>query len=164
MALAPGTRLGAYEIQSLIGSGGLGEVYRARDTRLDRTVAIKQLALPHRGRFEQEARAIAALNHPHICQIYDIGADYLVLEYIDGSALTGPFPTERAIQLAIQIARGSADFLKKDLVAAVSGVKDEQVRVAFQEANRKAATALNDYAAWLEREKLPKASLDFALG
>jgi uncharacterized protein (DUF885 family) len=68
------------------------------------------------------------------------------------------------VELAVQIARGSADFLKKDLVAAVSGVKDEQVRVAFQEANRKAASALNDYAAWLEREKLPKASLDFALG
>ena len=68
------------------------------------------------------------------------------------------------VELAIQIARGSADFLKKDLVAAVSGVKDEQVRLAFQEANRKAASALNDYAAWLEREKLPKASLDFALG
>src|SRR2546426_2371158 len=68
------------------------------------------------------------------------------------------------VELAIQIARGSADFLKKDLVAAVSGLKDEQLRVAFQAANRKAANALNDYAAWLEREKLPKASLDFALG
>ena len=68
------------------------------------------------------------------------------------------------VELAVQIARGSADFLKKDLVAAVSGLKDEQVRSAFQEANRKAASALNDYAAWLERERLPKASLDFALG
>jgi uncharacterized protein (DUF885 family) len=68
------------------------------------------------------------------------------------------------IELAIQIARGSADFLKKDLVAAVSGLKDEQLRVAFQAANRKAANALNDYATWLEREKLPKATLDFALG
>src|SRR5213594_60082 len=68
------------------------------------------------------------------------------------------------VELAIQIARGSADFLKKDLVAAVTGLKDEQVRSAFQEVNRKAASALNDYAAWLEREKLPKASLDFALG
>jgi uncharacterized protein (DUF885 family) len=68
------------------------------------------------------------------------------------------------VELAVQIARGSADFLKKDLVAAVSGLKDEQLRSAFQEANRKAASALNDYAAWLEREKLPKASLDFALG
>ena len=68
------------------------------------------------------------------------------------------------VELAIQIAKGSADFLKKDLVAAVTGLKDEQLRSAFQEANRKAANALNDYAAWLEREKLPKASLDFALG
>jgi uncharacterized protein (DUF885 family) len=68
------------------------------------------------------------------------------------------------VELGIQIARGSSDFLKKDLVAAVSGLKDEQLRVAFQAANRKAATALNDYATWLEREKLPKASLDFALG
>jgi uncharacterized protein (DUF885 family) len=68
------------------------------------------------------------------------------------------------VELAIQIAKGSADFLKKDLIAAVSALKDEQLRVAFQEANRKAANALNDYAVWLEREKLPKASLDFALG
>jgi uncharacterized protein (DUF885 family) len=68
------------------------------------------------------------------------------------------------VELAVQIARGSADFLKKDLVAAVSGLKDEQLRPAFQEANRKAANALTDYAAWLEREKLPKASLEFALG
>jgi len=68
------------------------------------------------------------------------------------------------VELGIQIARGSADFLKKDLVAAVSGLKDDQLRVAFQAANRKAATALGDYAAWLEREKLPKATLDFALG
>jgi uncharacterized protein (DUF885 family) len=68
------------------------------------------------------------------------------------------------VELAIQIARGSADFLKKDLIAAVGALKDEQLRVAFPEANRKAANALNDYAAWLEREKLPKASLDFALG
>src|SRR5437773_3202849 len=68
------------------------------------------------------------------------------------------------VELAIQIARGSADFLKKDLVAAVTGLKDEQLRVAFQAANRRAATALSDYAAWLERDKLPKATLDFALG
>src|SRR5216110_2057058 len=68
------------------------------------------------------------------------------------------------VELAIQIAKGSADFLKKDLVAAVAGLKDEQIRVAFQESNRKAANALTDYAVWLEREKLPKASLDFALG
>src|SRR5438046_3065048 len=68
------------------------------------------------------------------------------------------------VELAIQIARGSSDFLKKDLIAAVAGIKDQQLRVAFQESNRKAANALNDYAAWLEREKLPKASMHFALG
>src|SRR5881396_642538 len=73
--------------------------------------------------------------------------------------LPGPF-----VELAIQIAKGSADFLKKDLVAAVSGLKDEQLRVAFQAANRKASNALSDYATWLEREKLPKTTLDFALG
>src|SRR5947199_493721 len=76
-----------------------------------------------------------------------------------GEKLTKPF-----VELAIQIARGSADFLKKDLVAAVSGLKDEQLRIAFQAANRKASNALRDYATWLEREKLPKATLDFALG
>src|SRR6266704_2316662 len=76
-----------------------------------------------------------------------------------GDVLPKPY-----VELAIQIARASSDFLKRDLVAAVAGLKDEQVRVAFQEANRKAASALTDYAAWLEREKLPKASLDFALG
>ena len=71
---------------------------------------------------------------------------------------------EPFVELAIQIARGSADFMKKNLVDAVSGLKDDQLQVAFPDANRKAATALIDYAAWLEREKLPKASLDFALG
>jgi len=76
-----------------------------------------------------------------------------------GDVLPKPY-----VELAIQIARASSDFLKRDLVAAVAGLKDEQVRVAFQESNRKAANALTDYAVWLEREKLPKASLDFALG
>src|SRR5437879_11110150 len=76
-----------------------------------------------------------------------------------GETLPKPF-----VELAIQIAKGSADFLKKDLVTAVSGLKDEQLRGAFNEANRRAANALTDYAAWLEREKLPKSSQDFALG
>jgi serine/threonine protein kinase len=73
MALTAGTRLGPYEILAPIGAGGMGEVYRALDTRLNRTVAIKVLNGPHSDCFEQEARAIAALNHPHICQIYDTG-------------------------------------------------------------------------------------------
>src|SRR5262245_21340294 len=89
----------------------MGEVYRARDTRLDRTVAIKVLpaALAHDSdrlrRFEHEARAIASLNHPHICQLYDIGQGYLVLEYIDGAPLRGPVAAPEAVRQAIQIAR-----------------------------------------------------------
>jgi eukaryotic-like serine/threonine-protein kinase len=74
---ASGMQLGPYEILAPIGAGGMGEVWKARDTRLGRIVAIKRLRAAHRGRFEQEARAIAALNHPHICQIYDVGPDYL---------------------------------------------------------------------------------------
>ena len=110
MSLASGTRLGPYEILAPIGAGGMGEVYRARDSRLGREVAIKVLpaafaADPDRlHRFEQEARAIAALNHPHICQIYDVGPDYLVLEYIEGQPLQGPLRAEEAVRLAIQIA------------------------------------------------------------
>ncbi|HEY7443958.1 MAG TPA: protein kinase [Vicinamibacterales bacterium] len=103
MTLSPGTRLGPYEITRLIGSGGMGEVYRARDTRLDRVVAIKRL-IAQVDRFEQEARAIAALNHPHICQIHDVGPDYLVLEFIEGSPPRGPMPIPEAVRLAMQIA------------------------------------------------------------
>jgi serine/threonine-protein kinase len=103
MLLAPGTHLGPYEILAPIGSGGMGEVWKARDTRLGRVVAIKRLHGQHGERFEQEARAIAALNHPHICQIFDIGPDYLVLEHIDGKPLQGPLPVEEAVRLAIQI-------------------------------------------------------------
>ena len=104
MSLSPGVRLGAYEIIALVGAGGMGEVYRARDTRLDRRVAIKVLpaalaADPQlRERFDREARAISSLNHPHICALYDIGhqdpatgsgqaVDYLVLEYLEGETL-----------------------------------------------------------------------------
>ncbi len=104
MALSPGDTLGPYQILSALGAGGMGEVWKARDTRLDRTVAIKQLKGQHSARFEQEARAIAALNHPHICQIYDIGPDYLVLEYVEGKPLKGPLPAEQAWTLARQIA------------------------------------------------------------
>ena len=111
LALTPGTRLGPYEIVVLLGAGGMGEVYRARDSRLDRDVAIKVLpaAVAHDvgrlRRFEHEARAIASLNHPHICQLYDIGPGYLVLEYIDGEPPRGPIPAPEAVRQAIQIAR-----------------------------------------------------------
>jgi eukaryotic-like serine/threonine-protein kinase len=119
MALAPGARLGPYEIVSPAGAGGMGEVYRARDTRLDRTVALKVLppALTNdaaaRQRFEREARAVAALSHPHICPLFDIGhqdgTDYLVMEYLDGETLAarlarGKLPLDQALHYGIQIA------------------------------------------------------------
>jgi TolB-like protein/tRNA A-37 threonylcarbamoyl transferase component Bud32/Flp pilus assembly protein TadD len=104
MSLAPGTRLAPYEILALIGAGGMGEVYKARDTRLDRIVAIKQLKGQHSARFQQEARAIAALNHPNICTLHDIGPDYLVMEYVEGKPLRGPLRVEEVVRLALQIA------------------------------------------------------------
>jgi len=103
MTLTAGTRLGPYEILAPIGAGGMGEVYKARDTRLHRTVAIKVGAEQFTERFEREARAVAALNHPHICTLYDVGPNYLVMEYIEGSPLKGPLPLDEAIRLAGQI-------------------------------------------------------------
>ncbi|MBI1787777.1 MAG: serine/threonine-protein kinase [Acidobacteria bacterium] len=104
MALSPGERLGPYEILSSLGAGGMGEVYKARDTRLDRIVAIKVLNGPHTERFEREARAVAALNHPHICSLYDVGPDFLVMELVEGKPPQGPLPVEEALRYAIQVA------------------------------------------------------------
>src|SRR5712691_11342484 len=92
MEMTPGDRLGPYEILASIGAGGMGEVYKARDTRLDRIVAVKVSKQEFTERFEREARAVAALNHPHICQLYDVGPNYLVMEYVEGSPLKGPLP------------------------------------------------------------------------
>ncbi len=119
MGLSTGTRLGPYEIVSAVGAGGMGEVYRARDTRLDRTVAIKVLPqhladTPEaRQRFEREARAVSALNHPHICTLHDVGSqdgtEFLVMEYLEGETLAarlekGPLPLEQVLKLGIEIA------------------------------------------------------------
>ena len=104
MPLTPGTRLGPYEILTPIGEGGMGEVYKARDTRLDRTVAIKKSNERFSDRFEREARAVAALNHPHICTLHDVGDDYLVMEYIEGRPIAGPLPVADAVRYAIQAA------------------------------------------------------------
>ena len=97
MALASGQKLGPYEIVGPLGAGGMGEVYRARDTRLDRTVAVKILPShlssdpEFKQRFEREARTVSSLNHPHICQLYDVGshdgADFLVMEFLEGETL-----------------------------------------------------------------------------
>jgi serine/threonine protein kinase len=103
VALAPGTRLGPYQVIAQISAGGMGEVYRARDTRLDRLVAIKVSQDQFSERFEREARAVAALNNPHICALYDVGHNYLVMELIDGLPLTGPLPLEQAVELGTRV-------------------------------------------------------------
>jgi eukaryotic-like serine/threonine-protein kinase len=118
MGLPTGTRLGPYEIGAPLGAGGMGEVYRARDTRLDRTVAIKVLPqhladTPEaRQRFEREARAVSALNHPHICTLHDVGSqdgtEFLVMEYLEGETLAarlekGPLPLEQVLKLGVEI-------------------------------------------------------------
>jgi serine/threonine protein kinase len=109
MPLKIGSKLGPYEILAPIGAGGMGEVYRARDTRLGREVAIKVSSAHFTERFEREAKAIAALNHPNICQLFDVGPDYLVMELIEGPTLGekiagGPVPVKEAIDIARQIA------------------------------------------------------------
>jgi len=103
MPLASGTKLGPFEIQTLLGVGGMGEVYKATDTRLGRSVAIKILKGGHLDRFKVEARAIAALNHPHICALHDVGSDFLVMEYIEGQPLRGPLPAAQALRIALEI-------------------------------------------------------------
>jgi eukaryotic-like serine/threonine-protein kinase len=103
MPLSAGAKLGPYEIVAPIGAGGMGEVYKARDTRLDRIVALKVSKTEFTERFEREARAIAALNHPHVCQLYDIGPNYLVMEYIGGAPLRGPLPLDQVLKHAAQI-------------------------------------------------------------
>src|SRR5579863_4962070 len=135
MALTSGTKLGPYEIQSPLGAGGMGEVYRARDTRLERTVAIKVLPADLssdpdlRERFDREARAISSLNHPHICILHDIGnqdgTSYLVMEYLEGETLAsrlskGPLPIDQFLRYAIEIADAldaahSAGIVHRDL-------------------------------------------------
>jgi serine/threonine protein kinase len=109
MPLSAGDKLGPYEILASIGAGGMGEVYRARDARLNRDVAIKVSDAQFSERFEREAKAIAALNHPNICQIYDIGPNYLVMECVDGVPIVSleqpqALPPAEALRLATQIA------------------------------------------------------------
>jgi serine/threonine protein kinase len=119
MGLTSGSRLGPYEILAQLGAGGMGEVYRAKDTRLDRIVAVKILSAQHswnsdmRQRFEREAKAISSLTHPHICVLYDIGQqdgiDYLVMEYLEGETLAeritrGPLSIEQVLRYAIEVA------------------------------------------------------------
>ena len=121
MPLPSGTKLGPYEVQSPIGAGGMGEVYRAKDTRLDRTVAVKILPShlsdnpDAKQRFDREARAISSLNHPNICTLHDVGhqdgVDLLVMEFLEGETLAdrlakGPLPTEQVLRFGIEICEG----------------------------------------------------------
>ena len=115
MSLSAGTRLGPYEILSLIGAGGMGEVYKARDTRHDRVVAVKVCAEQFSERFEREARAVAALNHPNICALYDVGPNYLVMEYVEGPTLSGPIALAEALPIARQMPKRWRQRMRKAL-------------------------------------------------
>src|ERR1017187_10092543 len=108
MTLSPGAKLGHYEIVSMIGKGSMGEVWKAHDPRLGRDVAIKVSAAQFTDRFEREAKTIALLNHTNICTLFDVGPNYLVMEYIEGATLAdqiaqGPIALEEALVLAKQI-------------------------------------------------------------
>jgi len=166
MAVVSGQRLGPYEILSAVGIGGMGEVYRARDTRLDRTVAIK--ILPDRladrpdlrERFEREARTIASLNHPHICVLHDIGrhngTDYLVMEYLEGDTLAqrlekGPLPFEQVLLYAIEI----ADALDK---AHRKGITHRDLKPGNIVLSKMGAKLLDFGLAKLRKETVPAAS------
>jgi serine/threonine protein kinase len=108
MPLAVSERLGPYEILALIGAGGMGEVYKARDTRLNRIVAIKLSNEKFSERFERGARAVAALNHSNICQLFDDGPNYLVMEYVEGSPIAPVDNARKLLDLAVQVADGMA--------------------------------------------------------
>src|SRR5258708_21548796 len=100
MPLASGAGLGPYEILNPIGAGGMGEVYKARDTRLDRMVAIKQSKEAFLERFEREPRVIAALNHNNICQLYDVGPDYMVMQLVEGTPIAPGETTRKLLDIA----------------------------------------------------------------
>jgi eukaryotic-like serine/threonine-protein kinase len=116
MPLSIGDKLGPYEVLARIAAGGMGEVWKARDTRLDRMVAIKVSQERFSERFAREARAVAALNHPHICTLHDIGPDYLVMEYIDGQPLQGPLSLEQVLKYGGQICDALDAAHKKGIV------------------------------------------------
>ena len=121
MTLQPGTQLGPYKILAPIGAGGMGEVYRAHDSRVGRDVAIKVSTEQFTDRFEREIRAVASLNHSNICHLYDVGPDYLVMELVEGPTLAerikqGPIPLEESLAIARQIAEALEAAHEKGIV------------------------------------------------
>src|SRR4029453_16696476 len=121
MQLAPGSRLGPYEILAPLGAGGMGEVYRARDPRMGREVAIKISAERFSDRFEREVHAVPALNHPNICHLYDVGPNYLVMELVEGPTLaeriaSGAIPLEETLKIGRQIAEALEAAHEKGIV------------------------------------------------
>src|ERR1700730_2906343 len=121
MPLSSGTRLGPYEILAPLGAGGMGEAYRARDPRMGREVAIKVSAERFSDRFEREVRAVAALNHPNICHLYDVGPNYLVMELVEGPTLAerikqGAVPLDETLGIAKQIASALEEAHEKGIV------------------------------------------------
>ncbi|MGC1830082.1 MAG: serine/threonine-protein kinase [Candidatus Acidiferrales bacterium] len=168
--LTPGTKLGPYEIAAPLGAGGMGEVYRARDTRLNRIVAIKVLPVhladrPElRERLEREARSIASLNHPHICTLYDVGredgTDYLVMEYLEGETLAtrlakGPLPLDQVLQYATEI----ADALDK---AHRKGVTHRDLKPGNIMLTKSGTKLLDFGLAKLQQEMAPAANAQFS--
>src|SRR5258708_16883297 len=116
MPLSVGDKLGPYEILAPIGAGGMGEVYRARDPRLNREVAIKVSNAQFTERFAREARAIAALNHTNICHLYDVGPNYLVMEYVEGPDLRGPLDFDDALPIIQQLIDGIEAAHEKNII------------------------------------------------
>src|ERR1700726_2351818 len=102
MPLTAGDKLGPYEILAPLGAGGMGQVWKARDTRLDRIVAIKTSAAQFSDRFAREARAVAALNHPNVCTLHDVGPDYLVMEFVEGVPFSPPDSPRKLLDIAVQ--------------------------------------------------------------
>jgi eukaryotic-like serine/threonine-protein kinase len=158
MSLSAGTRLGPYEIVGAVGAGGMGDVYRARDTRLDRTVAIKVVRTDFSERFEREARSISALNHPNICTLHDVGEQsgtaYLVMEFVEGAPIAGPLPIADVIRSGIQICDAldaahrksivHRDLKPANILATKSGIKLLDFGLAKLQSNVAAAAAGTD--------------------
>ena len=158
MPLSSGEQLGNYKILSMIGRGGMGEVYLGTDIRLGRSVAVKVSSREFNDRFEREARAISALNHPNICTLYDIGPNYLVMEFVEGELLSkiierGPLPLDKALSYAVQIVDALA-------AAHAKGVIHRDLKPGNIIITKNGAKVLDFGLAKLSSERLPSESAE----